>query len=117
MDNKALLRYGIAKRAGAAMGFLEKLFGLGTKAAETGASAAISGAKTALTFGVPGTIAMLAWLAHKATSPKAVADNATEYAINAMEKESLVQSIRDAEDAKIRKRLSGQRKRVHDQFL
>lgn len=113
MNDIELLRYGIRKRAD----WLDKIFGVATKAAEKGADFALENAKASMVFGVPATMAMLAWLANKATSPKAVADNATEYAINATEKESLVQSIRDAEDIKLRKKLSGNRKRVHDQFL
>jgi hypothetical protein len=116
MTRRELQNYGIPKQASWLDGF-NKIFGKGTDLAEKGAGAAVENAKTALAVGLPGSLAILAWLAYKATSPEAVASNASEYAINAMEKESLVQSMRDAEDAKVRKRLSGNRKRVHDQFL
>lgn len=60
---------------------------------------------------------LAAWLAYKTMSPKAVADSASEYAMNATEKESVVQSIRDLQEAEAEAKLKGGRRRPHDQFL
>lgn len=59
----------------------------------------------------------LAWLLARASSPAAVADNAHEYAINAMEKETLVQSIRDWENSKLSEAMRAKKHKVHDQFI
>ena len=76
-------------------------------------SAALDSAKLA----IPATAVGLAYLLARAQSPKAVADNAHEYAINAMEKESLAQSIRDMEDAAIVRKLTSGKRKFHDQFI
>ena len=60
---------------------------------------------------------LTAYLIHKATTPKAVADNAPEYAANAMERESLAESLRDLQDAKAAAKFKRNRSRVHDQFV
>ena len=59
----------------------------------------------------------LAWLLARAASPEAVAENAHEYAINALEKETLAQSIRDWESSKVDKKLASAKRRHHDQFI
>ena len=106
------LQLGIRKQAGNP---ISKMFDWFGKGATSTAAALVDNAKTSLMIGAPATIAILAWLAHKATSPEAVAENATDYAINAAEKESLVQSIRDFESLKQEGKLKKVRR--HDQFL
>lgn len=78
---------------------------------------ATGAAYTSLLIGAPTLLATAAWMLYKMQSPKAVADNATEYAINALETESLLQSMRDLDEEKLRGKLKGSRKRYHDQFL
>lgn len=68
-------------------------------------------------YALPAGGLLAAWLAYKMASPKAVADSAGEYAMNAMEKESVVQSIRDLQEAELERKLRGGRRRPHDQFL
>ena len=108
---------GLVKSAkGTGIGFLDAIIG----AFNGGAKAAVEGGKFAaknLAIALPAVAATLAWTTYKATSPKAVADNSTEYAINAMEKETLVQSMRDWEDEKANRHLSGSPGRYHDQFI
>ena len=54
----------------------------------------------------------------KATSPRGVAENASELAINAMERASLAESLRDLETLKASNKLRKQtRKTIHDQFI
>lgn len=72
---------------------------------------------SALMLAVPTTSLMAAWLAYKALSPKAVADNASDYALNATQKESVIQTLRDLEESKVTSKLKRGRKRPHDQFL
>lgn len=91
----------------------EKVVNLGTKVAETGVKNSYDAARVSL----PALGLITAWLAYKAASPKAVADTASDYAINAFEQESLVQSMRDLEDAKLASALKNTKRKSHDQFL
>lgn len=91
-----------------------------TKAADATAKVATKG----ISLGTKVSLASLpalgltgAWLAYKTTSPEAVADNLPEYAKNAMEKESIVQSLRDLESMQMNKQISGKATKAHDQFL
>ena len=84
------------------------LFGMGTE---------IGGKYlTALALGAPVGAAALAYLAAKATSPYAVAENSKEIALNAIERESLAQSMRDLEELKLRKKLTN-KPNIHDQYI
>lgn len=58
-----------------------------------------------------------AYLLARAASPEAVAKNAPEYAINALEKESLAQSLRDLEDQKLAAELDKTKRKFHDRFV
>lgn len=71
---------------------------------------------TALALGAPVGAAALAYLAAKATSPYAIAENSKEIALNAIERESLAQSMRDLQELKLRKKLTN-RPNIHDQYI
>ena len=101
-----------AKDAGGFLNMLSSggkaLFGLGTD---------IGGKYlTALALGAPVGAAALAFLAAKATSPYAVAENSKEIALNAIERESLAQSMRDLEEIRLRKKLTN-KPNIHDQYI
>lgn len=87
--------------------------GMTSSALKSVGGAALSSAALAL----PTAAISLAYLIAKARSPKAVADSAPEYAMNAMEKETLAQSLRDLEDSEIRALLRKAKHRHHDQFI
>lgn len=74
-------------------------------------------AKESLMLAVPSVSLMTAWLAYRALSPQAVADNAGDYALNATRKASVIQSMRDLEEAQVQRKLRGGRRKPHDQFL
>ena len=103
----------LQKRAGI---LADTLKFVGNKATDL-AGALMGNMTSTAAVALPASAVLAAWLAHKATSPKAVADLAPEYAMNAMEKETLVQSLRDLQDSQVKTKLKGGRRRVHDQFL
>lgn len=85
----------------------------GKKVAET----AIKGSGKAMAVALPTTGLLGAWLLYKTTSPKAVAEMAPEFATHAIERESLLQSMRDLEQAEMTTQIKRNKRRVHDQFL
>lgn len=87
--------------------------GIAAEATKNLTAEALSQLKLAL----PVTSVGLAWLLARAASPEAVADNAHEYATNALEKETLAQSIRDWESRKLEKALTSGKRKHHDQFI
>ena len=72
--------------------------------------------KTAAVVTAPAAGILMAYLAARAQEPKATAENATEYAQNALELQSLAQSKLDLKNMKLQKELKSSRK-AHDQFL
>lgn len=94
-------------------GVVDKLFGWGEAAGKFLAGQGLESVKYAL----PSMGLMTAWLAYRALSPKAVAESASEYAINANEKESVMQTLRDLEEARLASKFESGKRRVHDQFL
>lgn len=103
------------KEAAGAGGFLDMLsnggkalFGMGTE---------IGGKYlTALALGAPVGAVALAYLASRATSPQAIAENSKDIALNAIERESLAQSMRDLEELRLRKKLTN-KPNIHDQYI
>lgn len=89
-------------------GGAKALFGMGTEIGGKYLAAAA--------LGVPAGALALAYLASRATSPAAVAANSKDIAINAIERESLAQSMRDLEELRLRKKLTNQ-PRIHDQYI
>ena len=70
----------------------------------------------ALTLPVAGVLAAVGLA--KATSPRAVSENSSDLAINAMEKASLAESLRDYETLKATNALRKKKRRAtHDQFI
>ena len=110
-----LARCTMRKEAG--IPFLEPLFKYvaGTSADLT--KETIKAAATSAAVTLPVSALGLAFLLAKANSPKAVADNAHEYATNAMEKETLAQTIRDMESLKAADKLNARKRKPHDRFL
>ena len=72
--------------------------------------------KTAM-MTIPALGLLTSWMIYNSVSPKAVADNATLYAKNAIERETLAQSLRDLEEDKVNDIITAGKKKYHDQFL
>lgn len=111
MNSKTYLAYriGLRKRANG--------FGFITEPIKEVGKGISEGAKDSWGLALPLGGILLAYLAYKATTPKAVADNASAYAANALERESLAESVRDLEDMKQAARFKNSKKRYHDQFI
>ena len=102
-------RLGLNKKA-----FLKSVLGT----AKDVAKPVVEGARDAWAVTLPLTGILAAYLIHKATSPKAVADNAALYAANAMEEGSLLESIKDLQDLKQQKSFkTNAARKYHDQFI
>ena len=100
-----------------ALNALGKLVGGVAGMTTSAATTAVKGAAKAAAIGVPATGLLTAWLAYKATSPQAAAEMAPEFATHALERESLLQSMRDLEQAELTNKIQKSKRRVHDQFL
>lgn len=96
---------------------LKSLFTASAGTAKEVAKAGIDVATNSAKISLPALGLITAWLAYKATSPEAVAKNAPEYAINAIERESIVQTLRDIDNAKLQGKFKQSGRRAHDQFL
>lgn len=117
MTNKdfILARHGLRKSA--KIPVLDSVLGFTKDIAASVTKNLSAEALAQLKLALPVSSVGLAWLLARAASPEAVADNAHEYAINALEKETLAQSIRDWENSKVEKALASGKRKYHDQFI
>ena len=99
------------------LGALKSVLGFAAGTTKNVAGEAVKGSTAATKVAVPTLGLITAWLAYKATSPQAVAKMAPEFATHAIERESLLQSMRDLERAEMDARIKKNKRRVHDQFL